>query len=43
MQNFEYLFAAYSLIWIFISFYLFFIGNKQYKIIQKIEKIKDKD
>lgn len=34
MQNLEYLFAAYSLIWVFIAFYLFYIGRRQYKIIK---------
>ncbi|MFH1288745.1 MAG: CcmD family protein [bacterium] len=40
MQNLEYLFGAYSLIWIFIVLYLFYIGKKQYKIIREIEKNK---
>lgn len=43
MQNLNYLFAAYSIIWIFICFYLFYIGQKQHKIIREIEKNKKID
>lgn len=40
MENLKYLFAAYGVVWTTISLYLFYIGRKQSKIIQEIEKIK---
>lgn len=43
MQNLNYLFGAYSVIWLFICFYLFYIGQRQCKIIREIEKNKKND
>jgi CcmD family protein len=43
MQNLNYLFGAYSVIWIIICLYLLHIGQKQHKMIREVEKNKKID